>query len=369
MHMQAAALALATACRMVLAVDPRTVPLTSTKCSAPNRATGVTKDIEIKYVDINPQAERTLLMVHGWPGLWHVWREQIEAFKDDYHIVAVNQRGFGGSEHPGDLETSNTMGDLTGDLTCVLAHAKVEKAICVGHDWGSQVCHEAARMRPDIFDGVIGYAIPYLPYDSPFTPMSRLIKLLPTLSYNLYFSDKTAQATVELNRDVRRTLRATLRTVNTPPPTGFLRSTDSFLRAWDTIEVIPPIPFFSKDEENYWVEQFEAHGFNYTFGFYTAGTRYGSWALVQSQGNQTIPQPVLSILPTSDPVADWVSAAKLLKSADHTPQLTVKTTVAAHWLQMEKSAEVNVFMQEWLDVHYPVRKRESEEEKHKKDEL
>lgn len=28
------------------------------------------------------------------------------------------------------------------------------------HDWGSQVCYEAARMRPDIFKAVVGLCIP-----------------------------------------------------------------------------------------------------------------------------------------------------------------------------------------------------------------
>lgn len=28
------------------------------------------------------------------------------------------------------------------------------------HDWGSQVCYEAARMRPDIFTAVVAIAIP-----------------------------------------------------------------------------------------------------------------------------------------------------------------------------------------------------------------
>lgn len=87
-------------------------------------------------------------------------------------------RGFGGSSHPGDVQTSGTMGDIVGDLVCLLQHAKVTKAICVGlagfyclelrpaltqcvsHDWGSQICYEAARMRPDLFDGVVGVVVP-----------------------------------------------------------------------------------------------------------------------------------------------------------------------------------------------------------------
>jgi hypothetical protein len=39
----------------------------------------------VDYVDINPQAKRTLkrtlLFLHGWPGLWASWKYQIEEFQ------------------------------------------------------------------------------------------------------------------------------------------------------------------------------------------------------------------------------------------------------------------------------------------------
>jgi soluble epoxide hydrolase / lipid-phosphate phosphatase len=56
------------------------------------------------YVDINPNAERTLLFVHGWPGLWSTWSNQIMHFKDKYHLVVPNLRGTGDSSHPGDVQ-------------------------------------------------------------------------------------------------------------------------------------------------------------------------------------------------------------------------------------------------------------------------
>lgn len=52
------------------------------------------------------------------------------------------------------------MGDMVNDLVCVLNNAGVRQAVCLGHDWGSGVCYEAVRSRPDVFIGVIGAAIP-----------------------------------------------------------------------------------------------------------------------------------------------------------------------------------------------------------------
>ena len=33
------------------------------------------------YIDINPKAKKTILMVHGWPAVWSTWGYQIEEFK------------------------------------------------------------------------------------------------------------------------------------------------------------------------------------------------------------------------------------------------------------------------------------------------
>lgn len=45
-------------------------------------------------------------------------------------------------------------------------------------------------------------------------------------------------AAVELEQDIRRTLRATYRTVASPPPDMFLMSNESFLSAWDSVEKV-----------------------------------------------------------------------------------------------------------------------------------
>lgn len=66
-------------------------------CSVLNRAENVTKDIEIRkqnhityvrncssrpdYVDLNPNADKTIIMVHGWPAIRASWKHQIQHFQ------------------------------------------------------------------------------------------------------------------------------------------------------------------------------------------------------------------------------------------------------------------------------------------------
>ncbi|KAJ8462480.1 hypothetical protein ONZ45_g17916 [Pleurotus djamor] len=102
------------------------------------------------------------------------------------------------------------------------------------------------------------------------------------------------------------------------------------------------------EEEDYFVEQYSIQGFDNTLQFYTEGNRYRSWQFAHQQGNHTITQPVLSILPVDDPVADWEFAAKILGSAGFIPDLTTKMLPGAHWVQLEFPKEFNAAMRAWL---------------------
>ncbi|KAH9007170.1 alpha/beta-hydrolase [Lactarius hatsudake] len=319
-------------------------------CPAVNRALNKTVDIHLHYVDINPSSKRTLLLLHGWPSLWASWKYQIEEFKSDYRLIVPDTRGFGASTHPGDVQSSGSFPDLVGDLMCILRQAGVSQAVVIGHDWGSQLAYEAARERPDVFTAVVGISVPYLPSAGPPVPISSLVQEFPHLAYQVYFAEHTSAAVVELSADIRRTLRASLRTVSSPPPAEFLQSNSSYLAGWGNVTTIPPIPFFSAGEEDYWVSQYSIQNFSYNLEFYTNGNRLESYTLANGQGNATVPQPVLSILPTKDLVADWVLAAKALGSANFLPKLTQVTLPGGHWVQLEFPSQVNTEIRKFLST-------------------
>ncbi|THV01207.1 alpha/beta-hydrolase [Dendrothele bispora CBS 962.96] len=344
--------------------NPRAYDKRTVRCKAVKRDEGnKVVDIDLTYVDINPTAPQTLLMVHGWPSLWSSWAYQIQEFKDDYHLVIPDLRGFGDSGHPGDVKSSGTLYDIVGDLDCILDDVGVKKGVvCVGHDWGAAVCYEAGRSRPDIFSGVIGGVVPYIPSSSPtFTPTSSLVPFLPKLAYQLYFDSNTSLAIAELNKDKRKSLRSTLRMKESPVPDTFLTSKENYLRAWDDWlkeqgkeeEGIPAIPFLSREEEDYFVESYERSGFDYTLQFYTTENREASWKFAHDQGNFTLPQPVLAILPLEDPVADWQVASKILGSEQFLPRLTTEMLPGEHWVQLDHPDLFNEKMRKWLEVYFP----------------
>ncbi|KDQ15549.1 hypothetical protein BOTBODRAFT_65259 [Botryobasidium botryosum FD-172 SS1] len=328
---------------------PRDYPKKYAECDAVHRggvAHAITK-IEIEYVEVNPSGKRTLVLVHGWPSLWSSWSNQIQEFGKDYHLIVPNLRGFGASTHPGDVESSGTMHDIVDDLVCIMDKVGVAEAVCVGHDWGADVCWSAALQKPTRFTAVAALVLPYIPAAGDFMPVEDIAKVLKKLTYQIFFEKRTPDAIKELDTDIRRTLRATLRTVDSPPPDAYLTSPGDFLGAYDGVD-IPPIPFFTEEEEDYFIEQYSIQGFQHTLQFYTHGNRHGSHEHSKNF-DPTISQPALVILPTQDPVADWNLLSQILGSAEHVPKMATVEVDAAHWPQLEKPAEVNKALREWLD--------------------
>lgn len=82
-------------------------------CPAENRVTHETASIKIRerqpgvelnappalisiapdYTDVNSQAKKTLIFVHGWPGVWSTWRHQIDEFKVRSLNLKISQVG------------------------------------------------------------------------------------------------------------------------------------------------------------------------------------------------------------------------------------------------------------------------------------
>ena len=41
-----------------------------------------------------------MLLLHGFPELWTMWKHQMNAFRNDYNVAAFDMRGYGQSDRP-----------------------------------------------------------------------------------------------------------------------------------------------------------------------------------------------------------------------------------------------------------------------------
>lgn len=90
-----------------------------------------------------------VLLLHGFPDRWQVWRHQVAALAAaGYRVIAPDLRGFGESDRPaevGDYAMRTLVGDVTG-LLDALGH---RSAAVVGHDWGAGLAWSVANAVPD----------------------------------------------------------------------------------------------------------------------------------------------------------------------------------------------------------------------------
>src|SRR5689334_10687224 len=80
-----------------------------------------------------------IIFVHGWPELSISWRHQLPVMAAlGFRAVAPDMRGYGRSSVYGRHE-DYALEQTTADMMELLASTGRDKAIWVGHDWGSPV--------------------------------------------------------------------------------------------------------------------------------------------------------------------------------------------------------------------------------------
>ncbi|KAK5994734.1 Epoxide hydrolase A-like protein [Cladobotryum mycophilum] len=325
-------------------------------CKATERGDGTPVDIKLKlaYLDINPTAEKVLVMLHGWPSLWTTYRNQILSLGQEYRLIIPEHRGYGDSEHPHDLFESNTMPDFVDDVMCMMDNAGVKAGVCVGNDFGAQVCWEAGRMRPDRFIGVFNIVVPYVSSAFPFAPTEKLVEIAPGFGYQLYLSNNASGGAIEMDADPRNGIRSCAQIATSEVPEHFLKDQTSFLQSWyednkkNGRKDIPFSGIMSQEVEDYMVASYQKQGFYNTFNGYQRRNRYDTYQFERAQGNYTLSQPTFSLYPTKDPVANWAMVASVLGSAKWLTNHYNATIDTAHWPHEETPDAFDAIFKEWI---------------------
>jgi len=103
------------------------------------------------------------VLCHGFPELGYSWRYQLVALaRAGFHAVAPDQRGYGQTDRPAPVEAYDIF-QLTGDIVGLVNALGEDRAVIIGHDWGSVVAYHCASFARSYF--------PPWPFSaSPFCP-------------------------------------------------------------------------------------------------------------------------------------------------------------------------------------------------------
>jgi pimeloyl-ACP methyl ester carboxylesterase len=90
-----------------------------------------------------------VLLLHGFPDNWRLWRHQLDALVPaGRRVIAPDLLGFGESDRPAETERY-AMSLLARDVLALLDASEVERCAVVGHDWGAALAWALAAFAPE----------------------------------------------------------------------------------------------------------------------------------------------------------------------------------------------------------------------------
>ena len=134
--------------------------------------------LRMHVLEAGPRAEARagVLLLHGFPELAYSWRRLLPALAEaGYHVMAPDLRGYGRTDGTGvgyddDLRPFRMLNEIRDMLSLVSAFGYREVHLA-GHDFGSLVASWCAVARPDVFRSVVLMSAPFggtatLPFDT-----------------------------------------------------------------------------------------------------------------------------------------------------------------------------------------------------------
>ncbi len=97
----------------------------------------VEPNVKIYVEDLNPEGNKTILFLHGWPGSHNLFEYQFNQLpKMGYRCIGIDMRGFGNSDKP---YCGYDYDRLSDDVRCVVNALKLHDFTLAGHSTGGAI--------------------------------------------------------------------------------------------------------------------------------------------------------------------------------------------------------------------------------------
>ncbi len=126
---------------------------------------------------------KLVLLLHGFPDFWYVWRFQIPELAKHFQVVAPDLRGYNKTDKPVGVDNYR-LNLLAGDIRGLMDVLDEEVGMIVGHDWGGAIAWSFAAFHPTRTEKL---AILNAPHPNAYTRRAKLSLLQLQKSWYVFF--------------------------------------------------------------------------------------------------------------------------------------------------------------------------------------
>jgi pimeloyl-ACP methyl ester carboxylesterase len=320
------------------------------------------------YLSCGAPDATPLIFVHGWPELSISWRHQLPVFAAlGFRCIAPDMRGYGRSSVYARHE-DYALEHSVADMLELLAALGRDKAVWVGHDWGSPVVWSLGSHHPDRCLGIVNLCVPYLP--DGFAP-AKTIPLVDRLvypeaafpagqwEYQLFYEENFAKAVADFEASVPDTVKALFRKGSPagkgqPARTALVRRDGGWFGGAGRAPAVPrDAEVLSEADCSIYAASLARNGFFGPDSWYMNHTRNTAYA-EKALDNGRLSMPVLFLHGAFDYTCETLDSRLAEPMRDHCVDLTEVVVQSGHWMAQENPVAVNVALARFLATKLPM---------------
>jgi pimeloyl-ACP methyl ester carboxylesterase len=291
-----------------------------------------------------------VLLVHGWPESWYSWRHQLRALADaGFRAIAPDMRGYGATDAP-DEEEAYRVDVVTDDLTGILDAVGEQTATLVAHDMGAVVGWTAALLRPERFNGVMGFSNPYRPIGKKPLFEDIAPRVGDMFFYMAYHNEPGGIAEAEYDSRPRELLERLYASPDTPRAEPTITDPKRNAGGWIGRMGAPleRPAWLTEEDLDYYVAEFTRAGFRGGLNYYRNLDRY--WHVMRTL-DPIIKIPSAFVCGTEDTNgADQARLEEIMTPLMSDLRFVKLFPGIGHWVQQEAPEQTNRAIIEFLSM-------------------